>query len=105
MTDKIYNDYVNMKEFTENAAHEMQTPIAVVLSKLELLLQDTNLKEEQEQSILQSTKALGQSSKLNKNLLLLAKIENNQFETTEESNLEEVTKKYLQFFDEFIKEK
>ena len=105
MTGKIYKDYVNMKEFTENAAHEMQTPVAVVLSKLELLLQDTNLKEEQVQSILQSTDALRQLSKLNKNLLLLAKIENNQFETTEESNLAEVTKKYLQFFDEFIKRK
>jgi signal transduction histidine kinase len=105
MTGKIYKDYVNMKEFTENAAHEMQTPVAVVLSKLELLLQDTNLKEEQVQSVLQSTTALRQLSKLNKNLLLLAKIENNQFETTEESNLAEVSEKYLQFFDEFIKGK
>jgi signal transduction histidine kinase len=105
MTGKIYKDYLNMKEFTENAAHEMQTPVAVVLSKLELLLQDTNLKEEQVQSILQSTNALRQLSKLNESLLLLAKIENNQFETEGEINLAEVTKKYLQLFDEFLKEK
>lgn len=105
MTSKIYKDYLNMKEFTENAAHEMQTPVAVVLSKLELLLQDTNLKEEQVQSILQSVNALRQLSKLNESLLLLAKIENNQFETKEEINLTEITKKYLQLFDEFIKEK
>ena len=63
MTGKIYKDYVNMKEFTENAAHEMQTPVAVVLSKIELLLQDTNLKEEQVQSILQSANELRQLSK------------------------------------------
>lgn len=105
MTGKIYKDYVNMKEFTENAAHEMQTPVAVVLSKLELLLQDTNLKDEQVQSVLQSTNALRQLSKLNESLLLLAKIENNQFETTAEINLAEITKKYLLLFDEFIKEK
>jgi signal transduction histidine kinase len=105
MTGKIYKDYINMKEFTENAAHEMQTPVAVVLSKLELLLQDNNLKEEQVQSVLQSTNALRQLSKLNESLLLLAKIENNQFETAGEINLAEITKKYLQLFDEFVKEK
>jgi signal transduction histidine kinase len=38
MTDKIHRDFMTMKEFTENAAHEMQTPIAVIQSKLELLL-------------------------------------------------------------------
>src|SRR5665213_2551832 len=105
MTGKISKDYINMKEFTENAAHEMQTPVAVVLSKLELLLQDTNLKDEQVQWVLQSVNALRQLSKLNESLLLLSKIENNQFETKEEINLTEITKKYLQLFDEFIKEK
>ncbi|MEO8413417.1 MAG: HAMP domain-containing sensor histidine kinase [Ginsengibacter sp.] len=105
MTGKMYADYVNMKEFTENAAHEMQTPVAVVLSKLELLLQDDNLKDEQVQSILQSTTALRHLSKLNEGLLLLAKIENNQYETTEAISLVEITKKYLHLFDEFIKEK
>jgi len=105
MTGKIYKDYVNMKEFTENAAHEMQTPVAVVQSKLELLLQDSNLKDEQVQSILLSVNALRRLSSLNKGLLLLAKIENNQYETTEDISLAAVTKKYLRLFDEFIKEK
>lgn len=105
MTGKMYKDYVNMKEFTENAAHEMQTPVAVVQSKLELLLQDNNLTDEQVQSILDSATALSRLSKLNEGLLLLAKIENNQYETTEEISLAEVSKKYLRLFDEFIKEK
>ncbi|MEO8109437.1 MAG: HAMP domain-containing sensor histidine kinase [Ginsengibacter sp.] len=105
MTSKMYADYINMKEFTENAAHEMQTPIAVVQSKLELLLQDNNLRDEQVQSILDSTAALSRLSKLNEGLLLLAKIENHQYETTDEISLAELTKKYLQLFEEFIKEK
>lgn len=105
MTGKIYRDYLNMKEFTENAAHEMQTPIAVVQSKLELLLQDTNLTDDQVQSILQSTTSLSRLSKLNQDLLLLAKIENNQYETSEAISLSEVTKKYLKLFDAFTKEK
>lgn len=105
MTSKIYRDYVNMKEFTENAAHEMQTPIAVAQSKMELLLQDSNLTEEQIQSVLQASDVLNRLGKLSQSLLLLAKIENNQYTTIETVNLTDVTKKYLQLFNEFIAEK
>lgn len=105
MADKIHRDYVNMKEFTENAAHEMQTPLAVVQSKMELLLQDANLTDQQVEAILDSSTALSRLSKLNQSLLLLAKIENNQYETGELINLKDVTQKYLKLFDELIKDK
>jgi signal transduction histidine kinase len=105
MANKIYNDYLNMKEFTENAAHEMQTPLAVVQSKMELLLQDTNLNDGQVQAIVDSSEALNRLSKLNQSLLLLAKIENNQYETNDALNLNDITKKYLKLFDELIKDK
>ncbi len=105
MTQKIYTDYDSMKEFTENAAHEMQTPIAVVQSKLELLMQDANLTEEQVKSVVQSTTALNRLSKLNQSLLLLAKIENNQYEAKENVNLTEIIRKYLLLFDAIIKDK
>jgi signal transduction histidine kinase len=105
MTSKIHNDYVSMKEFTENAAHEMQTPLAVVQSKMELLLQDSNLNDNQVESITQSSAALSRLSKLNHSLLLLAKIENHQYETNETISLTDVIKKYLKLFDEIIKDK
>lgn len=105
MTQKIYSDYVNMKEFTENAAHEMQTPLAVVQSKMELLLQDSNLNDSQIEAILQTSTALSRLSKLVQSLLLLAKIENNQYETMQSLSLTDTTKKYLQLFDELIKDK
>jgi len=105
MASKIHNDYVNMKEFTENAAHEMQTPLAVIQSKMELLLQDSNLNNSQVESIVQASTALSRLSKLNQSLLLLAKIENNQYETNETVSLTEVTKKYLQLFSEVIRDK
>jgi signal transduction histidine kinase len=105
MADKIHRDYINMKEFTENAAHEMQTPVAIAQGKLELLLQDTNLREEQIDYAMQATEALSRLNKLNQSLLLLAKIENNQYETSESISLVEVTKKYLQLFDAHISDK
>jgi signal transduction histidine kinase len=105
MTDKIFSDFVSMKEFTENAAHEMQTPLAVAQSKMELMLQDTNLNDQQVQAIMDTGTALNRLSKLNQSLLLLAKIENNQYETNELISFTEVTKRYLKLFDEVIKDK
>lgn len=105
MTKKLHSDYVNIKEFTENAAHEMQTPLAVVQSKLELLIQDKDLTDEQVDSIIQATEALSRLSKLNESLLLLTKIENNQYTAEETISLISVTKKYMKLFDEFIRDK
>ncbi|RYF98048.1 MAG: hypothetical protein EOO02_19710, partial [Chitinophagaceae bacterium] len=42
-TGKADKDYLALKEFTENASHEMQTPLAVIRSKLDLLIQDNNI--------------------------------------------------------------
>lgn len=79
MTDRIKKDYSNMKEYTENASHEMQTPLAIISSKLELLLQSQKLDEKQMKAITDAYDASNRLSKLNMTLLLLAKIENRQF--------------------------
>lgn len=67
------------KEFTENASHELQTPLAVVQGKLDLLIQTNNVTAEQSVIIEETNNALSRISRINKNLLLLAKIENQQF--------------------------
>jgi len=105
MTDKIHQDYITMKEFTENAAHEMQTPIAVIQSKLELLLQDPQLSPGQADSIMAASDSLGRLGKLNESLLLLAKIENNQFRPEQRTDLTGIVEKYLALFSELIQDK
>ena len=105
MVNKIHSDYETMKQFTEDAAHEMQTPLAVAQTKLELLLQDANLSNAQTETIIHATTALNRLSKLNQSLLLLAKIENQQYEPTEMVDLAEVARKYVRLFDEIIREK
>jgi signal transduction histidine kinase len=47
MTHRIQQDYQNLKEFTENASHEIQTPLAIMQSKLELMIQWENLSPDQ----------------------------------------------------------
>jgi signal transduction histidine kinase len=67
------------KEFADNASHELQTPLAVIQSQLDLLLQSKSLSGEQYAIIEDAYKALSRVSRINKNLLLLTKIENSQF--------------------------
>lgn len=91
--------YRLQKEFTENASHEMQTPLAVFQSKLDLLLQQPNLTEPQAQIIQELYENVARLSRLNRSLLLLAKIENNQFALTAETDLVEVIRTLLPYLD------
>jgi signal transduction histidine kinase len=99
-TLQAQKDYRILKEFTENAAHEMQTPLAVIRSKLDLLIQDEDLKESQSRTVQTSYKAIEKLSKLNQSLLLLAKIENRQFEETETIDLKKKLEEKIEEFNE-----
>ena len=103
LIDHTVSVFQNQKEFTENASHELQTPLAIIKYKLDILLQDENLTEKQYQIAEDINKALGRSSRINKDLLLLAKIENSQFEASESINLKEIIEQSLQNFEEHFK--
>lgn len=81
-TNKAILDYNILKEFTENASHEMQTPLAVIRSKIDLLTQDEHLTEQQSLVLQSCYNAIQRLNNLNRSLLLLAKIENRQFSNT-----------------------
>ena len=102
MSKKIHQDFINLKEFNENAAHELLTPVAIIKSKLELLIQREDLDEQQLQLISAVFEATTRMSKLNQGLLLISKIENNQFSHTEGINLAQILEKTLEHFEEMI---
>jgi signal transduction histidine kinase len=102
MTEKISHDYRNLKEFTENAAHELQTPLAIASAKLELLLQQDKLTQEQVDLINSSYEAIGYMSKLNKSLTLLSKIENKEFSNKTKINISSELKNTINSFSELI---
>ena len=95
MTKKIRQDYLSLKEFTENASHEIQTPLAIIKSRLELLLQSESLSEEQAKLIKPANDAATKLSRLNRALLLLTKIENKQFEHEEQINFKTLIERQL----------
>lgn len=82
--------YTQQKEFIENASHELQTPLAVFQSQLDLLLQDPNLTESQVEVIQSLYAVSSRLTRLNKNLLLLAKIDNSQFKETQEIDFNQI---------------
>lgn len=92
--------YKQQKEFIENASHELQTPLAVFQSKLDILLQDSNLTESQSKTIQMLYNTSSRLSRLNKNLLLLAKIDNEQFKDLKEINFIETLDSQLGFLIE-----
>ncbi|MFC5412094.1 sensor histidine kinase [Larkinella bovis] len=79
MGDKMQQDYRSLKEFTENASHEIQTPLALINAKVEQLIQSEKLTETQTRWIEDIYQASRRMARLNQGLLLLAKIENHQF--------------------------
>jgi signal transduction histidine kinase len=102
MTRKAVSDYKNLKEFAENASHELQTPLAIVKGKLELLT-ETDLSEEQYKYVEASQRSVKKLSRLSESLALLTKIENHEFTKTEDVNFAKLIKESTQSFEEFIK--
>ena len=99
-TQQARQDYWLLKEFTENASHEMQTPLAIIRSKLDLFIQSEDISEDQSKIIQSAYAAVEKLSRLNQSLLLLAKIENNQFSETSIVNLEEKIEEKIKAFNE-----
>jgi Signal transduction histidine kinase len=102
MTKRVSQDFNEIKSFTENASHEIQTPLAIINSKLELLSQSEHLKEYQMNTIQSIFDASHRLSKLNQSLLLLTKIDNKQFTQKEEIDFSHVVHEHLENFDELI---
>lgn len=75
--------FQQQKQFIENASHELQTPLAIAINKLELLLEQFQGKEGQAQLLVHAIQYLERMTRLNKSLLLLSKIENRQFSKEE----------------------
>jgi signal transduction histidine kinase len=79
MSERLVADYQSLREFTENAAHETQTPLAIMQAQLEQLLQDDTLRPASAQLVSELYSATRRLSRLHQALTLLSKIENQQF--------------------------
>lgn len=95
LTDKLQKDYKTLKEFTENASHEIQTPLSIISLHLEEVLQD-NHSEENYKKLYSCYQSIQRLSKLNERLLFLTKLDNNQFNALEEIDFNKLFKEKLE---------
>lgn len=102
MTLKMRGDYLNLKEFNEDAAHEIQTPLAVIRSKTELLMQNKNLRKESINLIKSINEATNRLFKLNQGLLIISKIENQYYHEIKEISLREIVATCLENYTEIV---
>lgn len=102
LTQRTRETYTQQKQFTENAAHELQTPLAIAAGKLELLLEKDDLTETHTADIAQVLQMIERLIRLNKSLLLLTRIENRQFSAKETVSINQTVHQCLSDLDDFI---
>ncbi len=101
MLERNDSIYRSQKQFIENASHEIQTPLAIGMNKLEMMADSEDLSGDHIQTIGQICQILERLSNLNKSLLLLSKIENKQYVEEEQVNFNEIFKEILGEFADY----
>lgn len=94
------SSYRSQKEFIENAAHELQTPLAITIGKLEALTQRSEFSGQELQLVTSAMDNLQRLVRLNRSLLLISRIHNRQFTSEAGINLNELTRKILDDFSD-----
>ncbi len=105
LTQKVNADYRNLKQFTEDVSHELQTPLAIIQAKIENIINSNNLNATQYEHLTSIQKDIQRLTQLNKRLSLLTKLENRQFTNPEELYLNSVIKERIDNFKELFSTK
>jgi two-component system OmpR family sensor kinase len=104
LTESARKDYQSLKEFTENASHELQTPTAIIRGKLDLLM-ESDIRDEQAILIAEMQNALERLSRIHNSLTLLTKLENQEYRPGEPVCVSNLARETLASFDELIQMK
>src|ERR1700744_1458177 len=102
---KISNLFTLEKQFIANVSHELLTPISIISSRLENILQQEGLSEENENKIFASLKTLDRLKSIIKSLLLISQIENNQFNKNARVNIRDMVKEINEEFEDRLDDK
>jgi signal transduction histidine kinase len=102
MTRQLSKDYRELKEYTDHTTHELQTPLAVIKSKTELLLQSDRLGPDEMDLIQAINASTNQLARLNSTLALITRIENRQYTVAKEITVSELFGRHIQMLEELI---
>ncbi|MBB5396475.1 HAMP domain-containing sensor histidine kinase [Mucilaginibacter sp. AK015] len=104
MADRVKSDYDNLKAFTENASHELMTPISVINSKLDTLVQTDEFTDKQSNLLNDIYCTVTRLTRLNKSMLLLAKIENGLIQDSQLIDVKEILEHGIYQHEEMIQQ-
>jgi len=104
LSDKASKEYKALKEFTEDVSHELQTPVSVIKSKLEILLQKDNLDEESTNNLQNAYKSINKLDKINRSLIFLAKLESKDLFEAERILLSEIVQNVVMNYSDIAYE-
>jgi signal transduction histidine kinase len=102
MTLRLSSDYRELREYTDHTTHELQTPLAVIKTKTELLMQSENLGSDEMQLLQSINTSTNHLSRLNSTLALITRIENQQYTQKMKIILPELLDKHLEMFQELV---
>ena len=94
--------FKQQKQFIGNASHELQTPLAVCNNRIEWLLDNTELTEEQMEELFKTKHTLNYIVRLNKSLLFLSRIDNGQFTDSRPVEINSIVKRLLDDYKEIF---
>lgn len=104
MTNKALDDYRSLKEFSENASHELQTPLSIIRGKLELLF-ETDIDENQAAMIESVQNSVQKLSAINQSLALMTKLENQEYQMDHKIDFTALVENSIASFRELIEMK
>ncbi|MBK7853653.1 MAG: HAMP domain-containing histidine kinase [Bacteroidetes bacterium] len=105
MMQRVKKSFLIEKEFITNVSHELQTPITILKSRFENMLVDENVPEDVAVKIDDSIKTLNRLSKIVKALLMISRIENEQYLKNETADIKEITDEIYEDIHERLNDK
>ncbi len=105
MMQKIRDAFLIEKEFISNVSHELQTPISILQNRLENIILDEKVPEEVTFKLIESQKTLSRMSKIIKALLLISKIENDQYLKNESVKIVELLDEVLEEIEDRLQQR
>lgn len=102
---RVQELYDQQRSFVDNAAHEMQTPLAVCLNRMEELQQRSDLNEEQLADIDRVRQPLRRLNRLHRDMLQLSRIHNGAYTDCEEIKVYPLLRAMQEDFEDIFSHK
>lgn len=105
LMDQVHEAFEKEREFTSNASHELMTPISILQSRIENMVIDPEVPEAMQHHLIEMMKTLNRLKKIVHSLLLISRIENDQFSKSDTIHSATIIKEVIEELEHRLEEK